>query len=91
MTQEAKIIYDLSDITGIRLVCTNTKCDCEVVRRPSSMVDLTSRCPECGTSWDCGVITEAQKIVLAISRIVSYKNMPVNLRLEMNVPDDEEN
>ncbi len=94
MTQEAKIVFGLEDISKIRVVCR--KCGGEVaipLRKNALKRDYgipESQCPYCGTPWSATGRLAEFGLVFDIRALASRKEesspSPVELRFEMDAP-----
>lgn len=89
MTKEMRLLFDLSDISAIKLTCMNEECGIELAQPPTSLCKLPKKCPSCGESWSHSVLEQLNSISIAIGRILNYKTMPVELHMEMRLPYEE--
>lgn len=90
MTKETRLIFDLSDISAIKLVCANEDCGSELTLPPNLWYKLPKQCPHCDDSWDHGTLRECAVLTTAISRILKHVGAPVELRFEMHLPCEED-
>lgn len=91
MTQETRIVFDLSDIVNIRLVCANPECGGETMCPLGSKYQIPEKCPYCPERWITnGSDTPEAKLVKAMRHVQLQSNPPVELRFEMRLPGNRE-
>ena len=88
MTLEAKIVFDLSDISRIRVVCS--RCGAEHTYPPQppkdTVANVPAQCGGCGTTWDRW---ERERKLLTLIRAlveVPCEQPTVSLRIEIDDP-----
>jgi len=85
MTQESKIVFDLSDIVNIRLVCANPGCRGGTMCPLDADYKIPGSCPYCGDSWERnGSDTPEKQLVAALRRVRNLDGPPVLMKFEMD-------
>ena len=90
MTQERKIVFDVSDIVNIRVVCLNSKCHGETMCPLGGKYRIPAECPYCESDWHKshgGSNTPEMQLVKALRNIQLQSNPPAMLRFEMDFPE----
>ncbi len=95
MVQETRIIFDLSDLSVVRLVCALGDCDGEVILRlvgiqqTDTIVKTPLQCPRCGREWQLGQRAEAaNRLLRAIQAAMDWPSPSVKIRFEIPVQSD---
>ena len=85
MTQEAKIVFDVSDIVNIRITCANPACRGETMCPLNADYKIPSACPYCGDTWERnGSDTPQKQLVTALRRVRNLDNPLVLMKFEMS-------
>ena len=89
MTKEAKIVFDLSEISKVRIVCVRCKAEFAYPLGPSDEVisRLSLECPGCGYVWKEKIQCECDFLKLLRELVSDQRNDPlVHLRIEIDDP-----
>ena len=94
MVKETKIVFELSDLTAIRFVCT--ACEGEVVHPNDSKstnpnarkLDIPERCPSCNKPWEREYSSRqlAEKLMELLQWIPNVDNPRIAIRFEIDDP-----
>ena len=91
MTQESKIVFDISDISNIRVVCLKPECLGEIMCPLGSKYRIPEECPYCGESWVTnGSDTADMRLVEALRYVQRQSDPTTRLRFEMDLPRGSE-
>ncbi len=84
MTQESKIVFDISDISNIRVVCLDPGCLGEIMCPLGSKYRIPRECPYCETQWVTnGSDTAEMQLVKALRNVQLQSNSRTKLRFEI--------
>ena len=85
MTKEARIVFGLNDLVGVRFQCS--KCQGEIVQRLNGLHWCLPRfCPMCEVSLDKEMVDRdgMDELVLLIRRLSKVSDPKIKLRFELD-------
>ena len=83
MTQETKIIFDLSDLTHIRVQCSSSLCQKEISFEFDSGHLIPKHCPYCGEAWVNSSWSTAKTFLVSVRELVGQTKSVFGIRLEI--------
>ena len=89
MTQETKIVFDLDDITNIRVICGTEDCGGEIVIPVEGGKSAPHECPCCLTRWRNGGANSEFEFISTLRHLAGKLGGKIKLKLEINRPDSE--
>ena len=81
MTQELRTVFELKDISGIRVICK--ACKTAIVLSLDSTYSLTQACPYCRAEWNGTATSPDQELISVMRRASCQKDSPIELQFEM--------
>ena len=85
MTQENRIVFDLLDITAIRIACTNRECEGELLLSLDKDQSFPeNQCPYCQNTWSGNGARLQELLYVKMTRALAHTNdRPVRLTFEV--------
>ena len=83
MAKERKILFDLSEVTAVRLKCKEESCKGEIVLDPNRGQVMPTTCPLCRLTWIYREVPAESTLIDSINAIRGNGDGPVDLFIEL--------
>ena len=88
MTKERRIVFDVSDITAVRIKCLRCKHENLIDIEERKTYSVPNNCPHCNEPWNHSYLAEAD-LTRALYGVRAAPSSKMSLRLEMKDDVDD--